>query len=72
MSEDYTEVWEALQKKHVLLLVDTHLDPSNPNSGGYDLSYFEMKTEEIYHWFESIVASRAGATDFLMLNGARS
>lgn len=70
MPEDYTGVWEALQKKHVLLLVDTHVDPSTPNSGGYNLPYFESKAEEIYQWFESIIASRAGATDFLMVNGA--
>jgi len=67
---DYNVIWEALGKQHVLLLIDTHPDPSKPNSGGYDIDFFESKVEEIFAWFEKIVKSRAGKTDFLMLNGA--
>lgn len=67
---DYTKVWEALNSKHVLLLVDTHVDPSLPNSGGYDVEAFEKKLQEIDAWFSPIVKSRAGMTDFLLINGA--
>jgi len=67
---DFTPVWKALNSSHVLLLVDTHADPSKPNSGGYDLDFFDSKVEEVFDWFKSIVKDRCGKTDFKMLNGA--
>ena len=66
---DFTPVWQALSSSHVLLLVDTHPDPSKPNVG-YDIDFFEEKVEEVHKWFETLIKSRAGLTDFLLINGA--
>lgn len=66
---DFTPVWTALNSSHVLLLVDTHADPSKPG-GGYDIEFFEDKVEEIHSWFRSIVKDRCGKTDFRMANDA--
>lgn len=67
---DFTPVWKALSSSHVLLLIDTHLDPSKPLDGGYDLDFFDSKVEEIHDWFKSIVKDRYGKTDFKLKNGA--
>jgi len=66
---DYTSVWSTLQTHHVLLLVDTHSDPSKPEDG-YDVEYFESKVEEIYEWFSRIIKDRVSAVDFVMQNNA--
>lgn len=66
---DFTPVWKELTTSHVLLLVDTHKDPSKPGSG-YDMVFFDYKVEELYEWFQKIVKNRCGKTDFLMTNGA--
>lgn len=68
--DDLSPVWQALNASHVLLLVDTHSDPSKPSSGGYDIEMFEDRVESIYDWFKSTVNKRCGKTDFLMVNGA--
>lgn len=67
---DFTPVWKALSTSHVLLLVDTHFDPSKNKDGGYDLEVFDSKVEEIHEWFLSIIKERCGKTDFKLLNGA--
>ncbi len=68
--DDFSPVWEALNKSHVLLLVDTHQDPANRAGGGYDIDFFETKVEQIYDWFKTIVKDRCGKTDFRMVNDA--
>ena len=67
---DLTPVWKALNTAHVLLLVDTQMDPSKHSDGGYDLDFFDSKVEEVYSWFKSLVRDRYGKTDFKMHNGA--
>jgi hypothetical protein len=64
---DYTPVWTALNSTHVLLLVDAR---QNAPKSGYDIDLFEQKVQEIFLWFESVVQTRAGFTDFRMKNGA--
>jgi len=66
---DYNPVWESLKTHHVLLLVDTHSDPSRPDDG-YDIEFFDQKVEEIHSWFSTIIKSRVSAVDFVMQNNA--
>lgn len=67
---DFTPVWKALSSSHVLLLIDTHADPSVPDAGGYDPDVFAARAEEVYMWFKKIVKDRCGDADFCMVNGA--
>lgn len=67
---DFTPVWKALSSSHVLLLVDTHFEPSPKSNGGYDMDFFDSKVEEIYDWFKTLIKERCGKTDFRLINGA--
>lgn len=61
MTSDYTDIWRVLNSgKHVLLLIDTQGDED----------YFQIKTDDIRSWFDSIVKADLGPLDLQMQNGA--